>query len=226
MSCKAAAGLSRLGLQAGQTVAVLLPNCPQAIITYYAALHLGAVVAMINPLAAPREILDQMQRTGAKIAVVLDHLAPKMEQIRPELKLRHLLVVSLSDFLPVPWNWLYTFKSRWDKQQIGPRRDLRQKNFSSLLAEKIAAAPPLAARSQDVATLQYTGGTTGPSQGCHFDPPQSGEQCPANQCLAAPLPPRRRTAFVRPAFISRFRYDRRYELALKSGRHYYSFAQI
>ena len=156
-----AAGLSRLGLQAGQAVAVLLPNCPQAIITYYAALHLGAVVAMINPLAAPREIQDQVQRTGAKIAVVLDHLAPKMEQVRPELKLRHLLVVSLADFLPVPWKWLYTFKSRWDKQQIGPRRDLRQKNFSSLLTEKIAAAPPLAARSQDIATLQYTGGTTG-----------------------------------------------------------------
>ena len=91
-----------MGLQTGQAVAVLLPNCPQAIITYYAALHLGAMVVMINPLAAPREILDQVQRTGAKIAVVLDHLAPKMEQIRPELKLRHLLVASLADFSALP----------------------------------------------------------------------------------------------------------------------------
>ncbi len=156
-----AAGLSRLGLQPGQAIAVLLPNCPQAIITYYAALHLGAMVVMINPLAAPREILDQLQRTRAKIVVVLDHLAPKMEQIRPELRLRHLVIASLADFLPFPWSWLYNFKSRWDKQQIGPRRDLRQKNFRIFFKEKIADAPPMAARSQDIATLQYTGGTTG-----------------------------------------------------------------
>ena len=139
---------------------MLLPNCPQAVITYYAALHLGAMVVMINPLAARREILDQIHRTGAKIAVVLDHLAPKMEQIRPELKLRHLLVTSLADYLPFPWNWLYTFKSRWDRQQVGPRRHLRQKNFR-IFSQKIKATPPLAARSQDIATLQYTGGTTG-----------------------------------------------------------------
>ena len=161
MTLQAAAGLSRLGLESGQAIAVLLPNCPQAVITYYAALHLGAMVVMINPLAARREILDQVHRTGAKIAVVLDHLAPKMEQIRPELKLRHLLVTSLADYLPFPWNRFYTFKSRWDRQQVGPRRNLRQKNFLTLFRNKHEDAPPLAARSHDVATLQYTGGTTG-----------------------------------------------------------------
>ena len=116
---------------------------------------------MINPLAAPREILDQVQRTGAKIAVVLDHLAPKVEQIRSDLKLRHLVVTSLAEYLPIPWNWLYTLKSQRDKQQVGARLDLRQKPFATLLAGKAADAPPLAAHSQDIATLQYTGGTTG-----------------------------------------------------------------
>jgi long-chain acyl-CoA synthetase len=158
---QAAAGLSRLGLEAGQPVAVVLPNCPQTVITYYAALHLGAMVVMINPLAAPREILDQIQRTGANIAVVLDHLAPKMEKIRPELKLRHLIVTSLTEYLPFPWNWLYSFKSRRSKQQVGARLDLRQKPFASLFLAEAKDAPPLAARSQDIATLQYTGGTTG-----------------------------------------------------------------
>ena len=158
---QAAAGLARLGLQAGQSVAILLPNCPQTLITYYAALHLGAIVVMINPLAAPREILDQVQRTGAKIAVVLDHLAPKVEQIRSDLKLRHLVVTSLAEYLPIPWRWLYTLKSKRDKQQVGARLDLRQKPFAALLAGKAADAPPLAAHSQDIATLQYTGGTTG-----------------------------------------------------------------
>jgi long-chain acyl-CoA synthetase len=158
---QAADGLSQLGLQSGQALAVLLPNCPQAIIAYYAALHLGAKVVMINPLAAPREILGQMQRTGAKIAVVLDHLAPKVEQIRPELKLRHLLVTSLAEYLPFPWNWLYTCKSRWDRQQVGPRHKQRQKDFRAFFRVKLKEPPPLAAHSDDIATLQYTGGTTG-----------------------------------------------------------------
>ncbi len=158
---QAAAGLTRLGLQPGQSVAVLLPNCPQTVITYYAALHLRAMVVMINPLAAPREILDQIQRTGAKIVVVLDHLAPKLEKIRSELKLRHVVVASLAEYLPFPWKWLYILKSRLAKQQVGPRRDLRQKSFVSLLKAKTKDAPPLAARPDDIAVLQYTGGTTG-----------------------------------------------------------------
>lgn len=158
---QAAAGLSRLGLEAGHRVAVLLPNCPQTVITYYAALHLGAIVVMINPLAAPREIADQIQRTGAKIAVVLDQLAPKVEKIRPELGLEHLLVTSVSEYLPFPWNWLHRLKSRRDRHQVGARSDLGQKPFAGLFAAPPEAAPPLAPRSQDLATLQYTGGTTG-----------------------------------------------------------------
>jgi len=93
--------------------------------------------------------------------VVLDHLAPKIEKIQPELKLRHLIVTSLTEYLPFPWNWLYSFKCWRNKQQVGPRLDLRQKPFTALLAGKAADAPPLAAHSQDIATLQYTGGTTG-----------------------------------------------------------------
>ena len=159
---RAAAGLQRLGLKAGQPLAVILPNCPQTIITYYAALHLGAVVVMINPLAAPREIVDQVRRTGANMAVVLDQLAPKVEKIRAEANLRRLVVASLGEFLPRPLSWLYALKSRLAKQQVGARRDRRQEPFAALLRSAAQApSPPLAARSQDVAVLQYTGGTTG-----------------------------------------------------------------
>ncbi len=158
---RAAAGLARLGLQAGQPLALILPNCPQIVIAYYAALHLGALVVMINPLAAPREILDQLKRTGAAMAVVLDQLAAKVEQIRAELPLSHLIVASLADFLPFPLNVLYLFKSWRQKQQIGPRRQLQQIAFRELLTSEQVELPPLAARSQDIAILQYTGGTTG-----------------------------------------------------------------
>lgn len=158
---QAAAGLARLGLTAGQPLAIILPNCPQAIIAYYAALHLGAMVVMVNPLAAPREILDQLQRTGADLAVVLDQLAPKVQQIRDKLPLRHLLVASLADFLPFPLNCLYRFKSWRQHQQRGARRQLSQTPFSELLQCRETDAPPMAARSRDIAILQYTGGTTG-----------------------------------------------------------------
>ena len=158
---QAAAGLARLGLQAGQPLAIILPNCPQTIIAYYAALHLGAMVVMINPLAAPREILDQLQRTGATMVVALDQLAAKVEQIRAELPFRHLVVASLADFLPFPLNALYLCKSWRQKQQIGPRRQAGQIAFRELLSSQQADFPPLAARSQDIAILQYTGGTTG-----------------------------------------------------------------
>lgn len=157
---RAAGGLARLGLKPGQRLAILMPNCPQTVIIYYAALHLGAVVVMINPLAAPREILDQVQRTGAAMAVVLDHLAPKLQKLREELTLQQVIVASVADYLPRPWNWFYTYQARRDKHQVGARRDLDQLSWQDFLGED-AAPPPLAARSQDIAVLQYTGGTTG-----------------------------------------------------------------
>ncbi len=156
-----AAGLARLGLKAGQPLALILPNCPQTIIAYYAALHLGAIVVMINPLAAPREMLDQLRRTGATTALVLDQLAAKVEQIRTELPLRHLIVTSLADFLPFPLNGLYLWQCWRQQQQIGARRQLQQTSFRELLKSVPAALPPPTARSHDIAILQYTGGTTG-----------------------------------------------------------------
>uniref|UniRef100_UPI004049E1BB long-chain-fatty-acid--CoA ligase n=1 Tax=Desulfobacca sp. TaxID=2067990 RepID=UPI004049E1BB len=156
-----AAGLSRLGLQAGQSLAIILPNCPQTIITYYAALHLGAMVVMINPLAAPREILEQLQRTGASMAVVLDQLADRVAQVRAELPLRQLIVASLADFLPFPLNLGYLFQAWRQKQRRGARRRLQPVSWRELLSSPPAAVPPRAACSQDIAILQYTGGTTG-----------------------------------------------------------------
>jgi len=154
-----ATGLARLGLTAGQSLGVVLPNCPQTVITYYAALHLGARVVMVNPLAAPREILEQLRRAGAAMVVVLDQLAPKVEQIRSQVPLSQVVVTSLADFLPFPLKYLYLWKSWRQRQQIGAKRG--QSSFGSLLAAAAGEVPALAARSQDIAILQYTGGTTG-----------------------------------------------------------------
>ncbi len=156
---QAAAGLARLGFKPGQRLAMILPNCPQTVITYYATLHLGGIIVMLNPLAAPREILDQIQRTEADTVVALDHVAPKVEEVRKALNLKHLIIASLADYLPVPWKWLYNFRARRKGQQVGPRPGTGQMSFQDLLTDH--APPALAASSSDVAILQHTGGTTG-----------------------------------------------------------------
>ncbi len=158
---KAAAGLARLGFSKGDRLAVLLPNCPQTVVVYYAALHLGGIVVMINPLAAPREILDQVRRAAARYLVVLDHLAPKVEEIRSQLALTQVIVASMTEALPFPWGWLYGLRARRQGQQVGARRELGQLAFPDLLARSETEAPPLAAAHADIALLQYTGGTTG-----------------------------------------------------------------
>ncbi len=154
-----AAGLARLGLEAGQRLALLLPNCPQTIISYYAALHLGAIVVMINPLAAPREILEQLQRSGATLMVALDQLASKVQEIKAQSPLQQVIVTSLSEFLPFHLKYLYRFQAWRQKQPVGPAPG--QVAWRELLSQGQQEVPPLAAKNEDIAVLQYTGGTTG-----------------------------------------------------------------
>lgn len=156
---QAAAGLAQLGLEPGQRLALLLPNCPQTIISYYAALHVGAIVVMINPLAAPREILEQLQRSGATLLVALDHLAPKLREIMAQSPLRQVVVTSLREFLPFHLKYLYRLQAWRQKQQVGP--DPGQVAWRELLSQDQHQTPALAAKSEDIAILQYTGGTTG-----------------------------------------------------------------
>lgn len=158
---KAAAGLARLGFGKGDRLGIILPNCPQVVVLYYAALHLGGVVVMINPLAAPREIRDQLQRVGARLVVVLDNLAPRLEALKSEISLDRVIVASLTEALPFPQSWLYGWRARRQGQQVGARPELGQLSFPQLLARSETEAPPLAATHHDIALLQYTGGTTG-----------------------------------------------------------------
>ena len=77
-----ASALKDLGLAPGDRLGIFLPNCPQLVMAYHAALSLGAVAVMLNPLLSPKELAHQLADSGAQRLVLLDHFLPRLEEIR------------------------------------------------------------------------------------------------------------------------------------------------
>ncbi len=108
-------GLKQMGVDEGTKVAIMLPNTPQCVIAYYAALWLGAVLVMTNPLYVERELVHQWTDSDAEILIILDHLYPKAEKVLPQTKIRTTIVTSVKDYLPFPLRYLYPLKARFKK---------------------------------------------------------------------------------------------------------------
>jgi long-chain acyl-CoA synthetase len=155
-----AQAFQNLGLSPGERLGLLLPNCPQLVMAYHAALRLGAVVVFFNPLLSPHELVHQLRDSGARRLVVLDHLLPKVEEAQSHVDLSHLIVTSLADYLPWPLRWLYPLKARRQGLPTGFRPAPGRYPWRHLLQQPPFTAPPLA-EIGDLAVLQYTGGTTG-----------------------------------------------------------------
>src|SRR5688572_11093397 len=110
-ACSAA--LAALGAEPGVRVAIQLPNVPQAVISYYAALSLGCEVVLTNPLYTPPEIEHQWNDAGCELAITMDFLfASKVRALRPKLQVKHYLVASFPEYLRWPLSWLAPFKLR------------------------------------------------------------------------------------------------------------------
>lgn len=157
---RVARSLRNLGLAPGDRVAMLLPNCPQLVLTYYAVLHLGGVVVFINPLSSPKEIRHHLVDSGARRLVILDHLLPKAEEVLNELELTHHFVTGLPDTLPWPLSWLYPIKAWREGLARGFKPGPGRLKWRDLLKAEPLAEPPVP-QLDDSAILQYTGGTTG-----------------------------------------------------------------
>jgi long-chain acyl-CoA synthetase len=148
------------GLAQGDRLAILLPNCPQFVMAYHAALRLGAVVAPLNPLLSGKEVAQQLAGCGARRLVILDHFLPKVEQSAAELDLTHLIVTSLMDALPWPLSWLYPLKARRQGLPLGFKKAPGRWGWREMLAQPPLQAEPVPG-VEDLAVLLYTGGTTG-----------------------------------------------------------------
>ena len=163
-----AAALARLGVGPGIRVAVLLPNLPQTVIAFYAALSLGATVVMTNPLYVEREIEHQWNDAGCTVAVVADFLFDRrVAHIREKLAVEHYVIASIPDFLRFPLNLLAPLRLRRADPPLlasvkpGPGVHLMR----SLMKQTAPDRPRPAIAMDDTALLQYTGGTTGVAKG-------------------------------------------------------------
>jgi len=165
---RAATAFGGLGVEPGTRVAIQLPNCPQAVISFLAVLRCGGQVVMTNPLYTLREIEHQWGDAGCALAVVADFiwdqtLQPAREQLAP----KQYVVASIPEYLRFPLNLLAPLKLRKEnppktaKVMPGPGVHL----FRKLLRSTAPNPPSPSVAMDEVALLQYTGGTTGPSKG-------------------------------------------------------------
>ncbi len=171
-----AAALQRLGIQKGDRVAIALPNIPQYPIAFYGALRAGAVVVATNPLYTEREMQHQLADSGARVVVMLDMFYPVVRAVRANTALEHVILTSPADFLPPLLRPLYPLTQR-NARHPEPRltdeerrADATLHNMESLLASHTRGGIevfnlPVPISGDDLAALQYTGGTTGLAKG-------------------------------------------------------------
>jgi long-chain acyl-CoA synthetase len=159
----AAAGFQKLGVGPGVNVGLYLPNTPHYLIAFFGILKAGGRVVNYSPLDAARELEFKIGDSETDILVTLDVAAlyPKMAAMRGKTRLKKLIVGSIADYLPWPKNWLYPIAK---KKDLSPwPRDDWHLSFKDLLANdgKYKSHPAPADLWDEVALLQYTGGTTG-----------------------------------------------------------------
>lgn len=160
---KFAGYLQKIGIQKGDRVAIMLPNTPQSVISFYGVMMAGGIVVQTNPMYTERELAFQMKDSGAKAIVALDILFPRIKKIQGETELEHIIITAIKDYLPFPKNLVYPFIQ---KKQYGFSVKVEHKGNDHLFTE-IMKHPALQEPimninfEEDLAILQYTGGTTG-----------------------------------------------------------------
>lgn len=160
---KFAAYLKSIGLQKGERVAVMLPNCPQGVISFFGILMAGGVVVQTNPTYTERELEYQMKDSGAKMILVMDILFPRVTAIASRTNIEHIIVTAIKEYLPFPKNLIYPFIQ---KKQYGIVVKVEHAGnhhlFTEIMKRKIPeeVLEPIDV-NEDLALLQYTGGTTG-----------------------------------------------------------------
>ncbi|MGD6991684.1 long-chain-fatty-acid--CoA ligase [Sutcliffiella horikoshii] len=162
-SLKLANYLKGLGIEKGDRVSIMLPNCPQAVISYYGVLLAGGIVVQTNPLYMERELEYQVNDSGSEIIITLDILYPRVSKVKALTKLKHVIVTGIKDYLPFPKNMLYPFVQ---KKQYGIVVKVEHSGqnhlFTEIIKQSEAQTIDVAINpNEDLALLQYTGGTTG-----------------------------------------------------------------
>ncbi|WP_164668433.1 long-chain-fatty-acid--CoA ligase [Virgibacillus doumboii] len=176
--------LQSLGVEKGDRVAIMLPNCPQSVISYYGALMAGAIVVQTNPLYMERELEYQLNDSGATIIVCLDILLPRVTNVRGNTSIEHTIVTGIKDYLPFPKNLIYPFIQKKQYNMVVKVEESEDTHVWQTIIENgneeynpIEIDP-----KEDLALLQYTGGTTGHPKGVmltHYNLVSNVQMCQA-----------------------------------------------
>ena len=159
------AWLQAKGLGKGSRVAIMLPNCLQYPVAMFGTLRAGCTVVNVNPLYTARELEHQLRDSGAEAIVILENFAAVLQQVRSRTPIKHVVVTSLGEMLGVK-GLIVNLVVRKVKKMVPPYELPGSILFKEALGEgrgKTLTTPPLA--HEDIAFLQYTGGTTGVSKG-------------------------------------------------------------
>ena len=159
------AWLQSKGLAKGARVALMMPNCLQYPIALFGTLRAGYIVVNVNPLYTARELEHQLKDSGAEAIVILENFAHTLEEVLPRTPVRHIAVASLGDLLG-PKGLIVNFVVRNVKKMVPAFELPGAERFNAVIAAGASMSlKPVDVGQDDLAFLQYTGGTTGISKG-------------------------------------------------------------
>ena len=154
-----AAALTSLGINHGDRIALCLPNCPQYLIAYFGVLRAGGTVVQINPVLSERELAFELADAAAETIVALDLLVERVATVWEETPLKRLIRTSLGSYVPFTIRLALKVKSRGKVKP--PPASAEVLEMETLLIQDVEATEISINPANDVAVLQYTGGTTG-----------------------------------------------------------------
>lgn len=159
--------LQSLGLVKGDRVAIMLPNSPQAVISYYGILLAGGIVVQTNPLYTERELEYQVKDSDTTFIICLDILLPRVSNVQGKTDIKHKIVTGIKDYLPFPKNLVYPFIQKREYNMVVK---VEQSEDTHVWQNIMKNAKPEFKKPEidpknDIALLQYTGGTTGHPKG-------------------------------------------------------------
>jgi long-chain acyl-CoA synthetase len=161
-----AAYLQSLGMDKGDRVAVMLPNLPQYPVAVAAILRAGYVVVNVNPLYTPRELEHQLKDSGAKAIVIVENFATTLQQVLSAVPTKKVILTALGDMLGFPKGLIVNYVVRKVKKMVPAYELPGAVKFNDALSQgRGKSYKPAQVGPEDIAVLQYTGGTTGVSKG-------------------------------------------------------------